>query len=170
MCFGALRRSKRCFNQQSLLTASQPKCVTQPSRTALQCSTQSQCCPVNGQHKTTVAKSQRIQVKVNVEAWFLCQKMRIEEIEVLGEFQVSLTKRWPKSMLVNSALETLEQSETLHVFLSHVWVKRSLQDDDRTNQMQRENVWWVMDENDLQCWPIYIHQWRCVTHLLGLQA
>ena len=42
MCCGALRRSTGCFNRQSLYTVKQLECVTQPSQTTLQWSTQSQ--------------------------------------------------------------------------------------------------------------------------------
>ena len=47
---------------------------------------------VNDQRKNS-NKSQRSPVKVNVQPCFLCQKMWIEEFEVLGEFQVNLSKR-----------------------------------------------------------------------------
>ena len=60
---------------------------------------------VNGQRKQQQQKSQRSQVKVNVHPRDLCQKMQIDEIKVLGEFRVNLTKHWPKSTLVNSALK-----------------------------------------------------------------
>ena len=96
--------------------------------------------------------------------------MRIAEIRILGEFWVSLTMRWPKSTLAKFALKTLGQNKK---FLCYV-VPHVREEEpprcDQTNQMMREKC--VMSDgwNDLQHWPIYIHQWGCVTHLLGLQA
>ena len=104
----------------------------------------SQRCPVNSQRKTVAAKSQRNQVKVNIQPQFLSQKMQTVEIGLYGKFEVKLTKRWPKSTLVKGCGETLGQNRKTLVAFSHVWEKKNLQDDDRTNQMIRENVWWVM--------------------------
>ena len=115
---------------------SQPtRSVTQPSRQRYNSQPKSQCCAVNGQRKTTTVRSQRSQVKVNIQPQFLCQKMWTAEIEVLGEFRVKLTKCWPKSTLVKSVLKILEQIRNPSCCFSHVWVKRSLQVWDRTDQM-----------------------------------
>ena len=168
MCCGALRRSTGCFNQQSILTVSQPKVSHNPQGISTKVNViQSTVNAEQQQHKVNTARS-----KVNVQPRFLCQKMRIAEIGILGEFGVKWTKRWPKSMLVKDALETLDQirnRKTLAVVFPHVREKKlpkwwSNQSDTREKCVMSDG------ENDFQRWPIYIHLWGCVTHQLGLQA
>ena len=105
MCCGALRRSTRCFNQQSLNTINQAEVSHNPLR-QLYKSTQSQRYPSqratqNSSNKNSTQQGQRSTPSLV----FLCQKMQTAEIEVLGEFEVKLTKHWPKSTLVKSALK-----------------------------------------------------------------
>ena len=173
MCCGALRRSTGCFNQQSLYTVSQLEYVTQPSRTTLYQSTQSQQKSTLSQsmvNAKTSTKGQCNLVKVNIQPRFMCQKMRLQK----SEFWESLGSVWPcvdqSQPWSNLRWNPRSKQKSSFTEISHMWEKKSLQGD-RTNQMMRENVWWC----DEWKWSptltyIYIHQWGCVTHLLGLQA
>ena len=132
------------------------------------------------QKKSTLS-SQRLTQKKQQNSMQPCQSQRPALIYVpinadcrnqnFGRvWGLSLTMRWPKSMLVKSTWNPRSKPE--NPLLQFPTCERR-----RASKMMIEPIRWWERMCDEWWWKrpptltyIYIHQWGCVTHLLGLQA
>ena len=83
--------------------------------------------------------------------------MRIREIEVLGEFRVKLTLRWPKSTLVKLVVETLDQIQKIAAARFHTCGERRDSKWSNQSDKEREMCEDEMSEMSSNCDLIYIH-------------
>ena len=155
MCCGALRWSTRWFNQQSLYTVSEPiNQVKKSQRCINQWSTQN-----NSSKKSTQPSQSQCPASIFVPENADCKNRNLWR--VWGQVDHALTK-------VNASqicIETLGQNRN---FLPWNFPRVREEEHPRwSNQSDDERECVMSDgENDLQNWPIYIHHWGCVTHML----
>ena len=172
MCCGALRRSTGCFNQQNLNTVNQPEVSHNPLGQLYQ-STQSQQksmlsqWTVNAKQQQQKVNTSRSKSTVNLD--FSAQKCRLGKSEFWPSFgsvwpSVDQSQRWS-----NLRWKTLGQKTQISLLrFPRVDEEEPPRWPNQSNEERECDV--MMSENVLQRWPIYIHQWGCVTPLLGLQA
>ena len=106
---------------------------------------------------------------VNLWPRFLCQNVRIAEIEVYAKIQLLLTMCWSKSTLVKPAVETLAAAGNVFVLLPRV--NRRLPPSS-SNQWEVEREICVM-RRWVKCPPtltLFISITKGVTHLLGYKT